>query len=71
MTAESDDVMSALSHTVSEVRLTETKTVRRLLEDLGLLHRHFVVLVDGKRAQLDDEIAEGQRVLVLPIIAGG
>jgi sulfur carrier protein ThiS len=71
VTAESDDVMSALSHTVSEVRLTGTKTVRRLLEDLGLLHRHFVVLVDGKRAQLDDEIAEGQRVLVLPIIAGG
>ena len=63
--------MSALSYTVSEVRLTEMKTVRRLLEDLGLLQRHFVVLVDGKRAQLDDEIAEGQRVLVLPIIAGG
>jgi len=71
VTAESDDVMSALSYTVSEVRLTEMKTVRRLLEDLGLLQRHFVVLVDGKRAQLDDEIAEGQRVLVLPIIAGG
>lgn len=63
--------MSTISRTVSEVRLTEPKTVRRLLEDLGLLHRHFVVLVDGKRAQLDDEIAEGQRVLVLPIIAGG
>lgn len=63
--------MSAVSRIVSEVRLTEPKTVRKLLEDLGLLHRHFVVLVDGKRAQLDDEIAEGQRVLVLPIIAGG
>lgn len=71
MTAESDEAMSAISRTVSEVRLAETKTVRRLLEDLGLLHRHFVVLVDGKRAQLDDEIYEGQRVLVLPIIAGG
>jgi len=71
MTAESDEVTSAISRTVSEVHLTETKTVRRLLEDLGLLHRHFVVLVDGKRAQLDDEIYEGQRVLVLPIIAGG
>ncbi len=71
MTAESDEAVSTISRTVSEVRLTETKTVRRLLEDLGLLHRHFVVLVDGKRAQLDDEIYEGQRVLVLPIIAGG
>jgi sulfur carrier protein ThiS len=63
--------VSAISRTVSEVRLTETKTVRKLLEELGLLHRHFVVLVDGKRAELDEEVYEGQRVLVLPIIAGG
>ncbi|TRO55425.1 MoaD/ThiS family protein, partial [Candidatus Bathyarchaeota archaeon] len=46
-------------------------TVRALLKELGLLYRHHVVLVDGKRAYLDDEITEGQRVIVLPIIAGG
>lgn len=56
---------------ITELQLKEAKTVRRLLKELGLLHRHFVVLVDGKRAQLDDVITEGQRVLVLPIIAGG
>ncbi len=56
---------------ISEIHITESKTVRKLLKDLGLLHRYFVVLVDGKRADLDDEIFEGQRVLVLPIIAGG
>ena len=56
---------------VSEIHVTETKTIRELLNDLGLLRRHFVVLVDGKRAKLDDEVEEGQRVLVLPIIAGG
>ena len=56
---------------VSEIQMTESKTVRELLKELGLLHRHYVVLVDGKRAFLDDEIDEGQRVIVLPIIAGG
>jgi sulfur carrier protein ThiS len=61
----------ALRSGVTEFQMTETKTVRSLLKELGLLHRHFVVLVDGKRAHLEDEIAEGQRVIVLPIIAGG
>jgi sulfur carrier protein ThiS len=61
----------ALRGTVSEIQMTESKTVRVLLKELGLLHRHYVVLVDGKRAYLDEEIVEGQRVIVLPIIAGG
>ncbi|MFX1575665.1 MAG: MoaD/ThiS family protein [Promethearchaeota archaeon] len=62
---------AALPSGVSEIRLTESKTVRILLKELGLLHRHYVVLVDGKRALLDEQIDEGQRVIVLPIIAGG
>jgi sulfur carrier protein ThiS len=61
----------ALRGSVSEIQMTESKTVRVLLKELGLLHRHYVVLVDGKRAYLDEEIGEGQRVIVLPIIAGG
>ncbi|MFX1318024.1 MAG: MoaD/ThiS family protein [Promethearchaeota archaeon] len=61
----------ALRSGISEIHVTETKTVRALLKELGLLYRHHVVLVDGKRAYLDDEVAEGQRVIVLPIIAGG
>ena len=61
----------ALRGSVSEIQVNESKTVRVLLKELGLLHRHYVVLVDGKRAYLDEEIDEGQRVIVLPIIAGG
>ena len=69
---ESDiDYTMALGNGFSEIRLTKSKTVRELLKELGLLHRHFVVLVDGKRALLDDYIEEGQRVIVLPIVAGG
>ena len=71
MESESDFTDMALSNGFSEIRLTKSKTVRSLLKELGLLHRHFVVLVDGKRALLDDAIEEGQRVIVLPIIAGG
>ena len=56
---------------VRSVEVRERRRVKELLEELGLLHRHFVVLVDGRRAKLEDEIEEGQRVLVLPIIAGG
>ncbi|MFX0167727.1 MAG: MoaD/ThiS family protein [Candidatus Hodarchaeota archaeon] len=55
----------------AEIRLAKTKTVRELLKELGLLHRHFVVLVDGKRAEFSEEIKEGQSVIVLPVIAGG
>jgi sulfur carrier protein ThiS len=62
---------AAIRSSVSEIQMAESKTVRELLKELGLLHRHYVVLVDGKRAYLDDEIDEGQRVIVLPIIAGG
>lgn len=71
MDTEIDYTDFALSNGISEIRLTKSKTVRALLKELGLLHRHFVVLVDGKRALLDDDIEEGQRVIVLPIIAGG
>ena len=69
--SETDVTAATMPGNVSEIRLTESKIVRELLKDLGLLHRHFVVLIDGKRANLNDEIEEGQRVLVLPIIAGG
>jgi sulfur carrier protein ThiS len=69
--SEADVASASGSGNITELQLKEEKTVRKLLKELGLLHRHFVVLVDGKRAQLDDVITKGQRVLVLPIIAGG
>ena len=71
MESESDYTDMALSNGFSEIRLSKSKTVRELLKELGLLHRHFVVLVDVKRVSLEDAIEEGQRVIVLPIIAGG
>lgn len=71
MDSETDTMGIATIGSISEIQITDSKTVRELLKEKGLLHRHFVVLVNGKRAALDDPIEEGQRVLVLPIIAGG
>ena len=71
MEVDIGSTLAALRSGVSEIQMTESKTVRTLLKELGLLHRYYVVLVDGKRAYLDDELDEGQRVIVLPIIAGG
>ncbi len=45
--------------------------VRQLLEELGLSEEYFVVLVDGKRVNLDSYIDEDGLVIVLPRIAGG
>lgn len=71
MDSEIDMTQEIMTRSISEFHMTESKTVRQLLKEQGLLRRHFIVLVDGKRAFLDDEIKEGQRVIVLPIIAGG
>jgi sulfur carrier protein ThiS len=71
MDAEMESMQITQTGGFAEIRLTDSKTVRELLKELGLLHRHFVVLVDGKRTALDKEIQEGQCVIVLPIIAGG
>ena len=71
MDSDIDGGSVSIAGTLTDFRLAESKTVRELLKELGLLYRHFVVLVDGKRAFLEDEIQEGQRVIVLPIVAGG
>jgi hypothetical protein len=62
--------MSTLSTKYKRVTVEETKTARELLVDLELSTDH-VVLVEGKRIDLDDVIDENTLVIVLPLIAGG
>jgi len=45
--------------------------VKQLLEELGLSEDYFAVFVDGKKANLDSYVDEGNLVIVLPRIAGG
>ena len=67
--------MTFLSDTISKPRVrkfivTEPKTVAELLIELELSDDH-VVLIGGKRVELDHLIQENESVVVLPRIAGG
>ena len=55
---------------LTRVEVTETKTVAQLLHDLNLSPDH-IVLVDGHRMTSDSIIHEHDKVIVLPLIAGG
>ena len=55
---------------VRKLIVTEPKTVAELLVELELSDDH-VVLIGGKRVELDHIIQENDTVVVLPRIAGG
>lgn len=65
---ESIETSSVLTKVTVE---TET-TVADLLTNLKISSgKYLAILVDGKKASLDQEIHEGQKVIILPMIAGG
>lgn len=61
--------MLSKAHT-RKLIVTEPKTVSELLVELDLSDDH-VVLIGGKRVELDYLIQENEPVVVLPRIAGG
>jgi sulfur carrier protein ThiS len=62
--------MSTLSTKYKRITIEESKTARELLVELELSLDH-IVLVEGKRIELDEVIDENTLVIVLPLIAGG
>jgi molybdopterin converting factor small subunit len=52
-------------------KLRKAQTVMDILQKLHLAHNYFTILVNGKRAAMDEEIKEGTEILILPKIAGG
>ncbi|MHA1376987.1 MAG: MoaD/ThiS family protein [Candidatus Helarchaeota archaeon] len=60
-----------ISGTKSELILEKRTTVRELLAKLNLEMSYFAVLVDGKAVDLDHSIDAGEKVIILPKIAGG
>jgi hypothetical protein len=52
-------------------RSSTTETVASILSHLQLSNRYFVVLVDGKRASLGDQVTPQNEVTILTKIAGG
>jgi sulfur carrier protein ThiS len=55
----------------TEIKCLKKQTVADLLSDLKLEDAFLAVLVDGEKANLDDEIDETQKIIILPKIAGG
>jgi sulfur carrier protein ThiS len=45
--------------------------VAELLQELGLQEEFFAVIINGKKANLSEEIEKGTRIIVLPKIKGG
>lgn len=52
-------------------RITTKQTVRDILKKLELEQKYFAVLVNGRKANLNEMIDEGSEILILPKIAGG
>lgn len=55
---------------IQRITLSEPKTVAELLFELNLSVEH-IVLVDGRRVDLNFQIQENDSVIILPLIAGG
>ena len=51
---------------VSEQR----QKVSELLQELGLEEEFFAVIINGKKAKLNEEIEKGTSIIVLPKIKG-
>ena len=66
--AESIETGSVLTKIVVETKTTVADLLVKLKIPTG---KYLAVLVDGKKADLKQEIHEGQKVIILPMIAGG
>ena len=51
--------------------LEHRQKVSELLQELGLKEDYFAVIINGRKARLDEEIEKGTKIIVLPKIKGG
>ena len=68
MQVESVETSSVLTKVTVETKTTVADLLGKLNIPSG---KYLAVLVDGKKADLEHEIHEGQNVIILPMIAGG
>ncbi|MHA1270823.1 MAG: MoaD/ThiS family protein [Candidatus Helarchaeota archaeon] len=55
-----------------EVIIEKKMTVGDLLRKLGITkNKYFAVLVNGKKVDTDHVVDESDKIIVLPLIAGG
>jgi len=65
---ESIETGSVLTRVTVESETTVADLLSKLKISMG---KYLAVLVDGKKASLDQDVHEGQKVIILPMIAGG
>ena len=53
-----------------EYTVQKTIKVKDLINNLDI-KKYLAILVDGKKVDLNTEIYKGQRIIILPLIAGG
>ena len=68
MQVESVETSSVLTRVTVETKTTVADLLGKLNIPSG---KYLAILVDGKKADLEHEIHEGQNVIILPMIAGG
>lgn len=56
---------------LKEFKTQKKQKVSDLLKELKLNDKFFAILVNGKKASLNDEIQENSDIVILPRIAGG
>ncbi len=65
------DIIQDAQSQFKAIKVTRKQTVAELLKELNLADSFLAVLVDGTKADLNDEINENQKIIILPKIAGG
>jgi len=65
------DIIQDTQSQFKAFKVTRKQTVAELLKELNLEDSFLAVLVDGAKADLNDEINENQKIIILPKIAGG
>lgn len=56
---------------LTEFKIQKEQLVSDLLKELNLNDKFFAILVNGKKASINDKIEEGSDIVILPRIAGG
>ena len=67
-----EEINSEVINVPQEVIVEKKMTVGDLLKNLGIAkNKFFAVLVNGKKVDTDHIVDESDKIIVLPLIAGG
>lgn len=62
---------STVANALEDLFSAEPALRPHLLDEVGRIRPHVLVFVDGKRADLESEVAENSELIVLQAVSGG